>query len=87
MQGNQNITLDPGPASTLTIAGVIADQGGSGGAGVAGIIVSGGGTVQLDAVNTYTGTMGIGGGTTLEIGASGSATGSIAYFPAPAPSS
>jgi hypothetical protein len=81
IQGNQAVTLGVA-GQTLEIGGVIADQTGSGGtsgnAG-AGTLVVAGGTVKLDAVNTYTGGTQLEAGT-LEINAGGSAgSGAIAF--------
>jgi hypothetical protein len=59
LQGTQSQTLAPASGTTLTIAGVIADQSGNGGtggyAGAGGLIVDGAGTVDLTAANTFTG--------------------------------
>ena len=63
IQGTWTVSLAAGSGQTLTIDDVIADQGGSGGSG--GITVGGGGTVELDADNTYTGGTKITGGATL----------------------
>ena len=69
LQGNETLTLGgPTAGATITIAGVIADETGSGGtgsnAGAGSLIINQGqsGTVVLSAVNTYTG------GTALESG-------------------
>jgi hypothetical protein len=59
IQGTQSVTLAPGAGQTLTIAGVIADQSGSGGtganAGAGKLVMSGAGTLVLEAANTFTG--------------------------------
>ncbi len=78
------ITLAPTASTTLTIAGVIADQSGSGGggsnAGAGGLAVSGAGTVVLGAVNTYTGITALSGGGTLELQSGASAVNSTVAF-------
>ena len=63
IQGNQVVTLTPASAMTLTIAGVIADQTGSGSSGLGSLDINGAGVVDLTASNTYAG------GTTLSSGA------------------
>ena len=83
IQGNNTLTFAPRAGQTLTIAGVIADQTGSGGtginAGAGSLLVSGGDTVFLGTSNTYTGGTAVSGGTMLEIGVAGAAgTGAIA---------
>ncbi len=56
-------TLEPAAGQTLTIAGTVVDELGSGGSvGAGGLIINGPGTVDLSAPNTFTG------GTTLEAG-------------------
>ncbi len=62
IQGNTTVTLGAGQSAgqTTVISGVIADQSGNGGSGS--LLITGNGTVELDGVNTYTGT------TTLESG-------------------
>jgi autotransporter-associated beta strand protein len=59
LQGNETISLAPTAGTTETIAGVIADQTGSGGtgrnAGLGALVIAGGGTVDLAAVNTLKG--------------------------------
>jgi collagen type I/II/III/V/XI/XXIV/XXVII alpha len=82
LQGNQTITLAPGAGQTLTVDGVIADQTGSGfGAGAGGIAAgTGGGSIVFGAVDTYTGTTSLGGGTTLELESGASALASTLTF-------
>jgi hypothetical protein len=79
IQGTQSVTFAPGSGQTLTIAGVIADQTGSGGtgsnAGTGSVIMSGAGTLTLTAANTFTGATTIESGT-VQLGNAGS-TGSI----------
>ena len=59
IQGTQSVTLAPASGQTLTVAGVIADQTGSGGtgtlAGAGTLVFAGAGTVDLNATNTYSG--------------------------------
>ncbi|HTW71161.1 MAG TPA: Hint domain-containing protein [Acetobacteraceae bacterium] len=81
IQGNQQITFDPGAGQTLTISDVIADQSGSvpgasgtsadgtPNAGAGSVLIDGGGTVLLTADNTYIGGTTIEAGATLSIGA------------------
>ncbi len=85
LQASESLTLDPAAGQTLTIAGVIADQTGSGGTGLnagAGSLVVGAigtGTVLLQAANTYFGGSTLASGT-LEIAAGGSAgSGAIGF--------
>ncbi len=82
-QGEDTLTLAPLANETLTIGGVIADQAGSapvdGGIGQqSGLIVEGPGTVQLSAVNTYTGPTTIAIGGTLALEGAGSIANSAA---------
>ena len=69
IQGNQTVTLAATSGKTLDVAGTIADQTGSlptaSSHGAGGLVVAGGGTVRLDAANTYTGGTTIEGGSTL----------------------
>jgi len=64
--GNQQVALMPGAGETLTVAGGIADQTGSGGTGadaaLGSLLVDGQGTVKLTAVSTFAG------GVTLQSG-------------------
>jgi hypothetical protein len=62
IQGNQGINFAPAVSTTLTIAGVIADQQSSGGSGRGHLTIDGSGTVDLTANNSYAG------GTTLTSG-------------------
>jgi hypothetical protein len=66
LQGNETITLEPPSGKTMTISAAIADQTGSSGtganAGAGGLILNGAGTLDLAAVNTFTG------GVTIEKG-------------------
>jgi hypothetical protein len=62
LQGYQTQTLAPTSGQTLTIAGVIADQGGSAHGGAGALDIAGAGTVVLAAVNSFVG------GTTLTSG-------------------
>ena len=64
-------TLDVATGTTLTYAGVVANNG----AVTGNLIKTGAGTLTLTGVNTYTGTTTINGGTVLANNASGSATG------------
>jgi autotransporter-associated beta strand protein len=67
LQGDETIALAPASGTVETISGVIADQTGSGGtganAGAGGLILNGAGTLDLAAVNTFTG------GVTIDKGA------------------
>jgi autotransporter-associated beta strand protein len=83
LQGNESITLAPGAGQTLTIAGVIADQSGSGGtganAGAGMLVMDGPGVLDLSATNTFTGGVTLEAGT-LELAAAGAAgTGAITF--------
>jgi hypothetical protein len=83
LQGNESITLAPGAGQTLTIAGVIADQSGSGGtganAGAGMLVMDGPGVLDLTATNTFTGGVTLEAGT-LELAAAGAAgTGAITF--------
>ena len=64
IQGTESITLAPATGQTLTVAGVVADQAGSGGTGTndttGTLVLDGAGTVVLAAGNTST--AGSGGG-------------------------
>ena len=84
MQGNQTVTVAPAAGQTLTISGVIADQNGSvvGSGGQAGLVVSGGGLVDLTAANTWTGGTILRGGT-LELAKSTSEGSGPIVFGAP----
>jgi len=70
IQGTNSLTLAPSAGGTETVAGVIADQAGTG--GVATLVVNGAGTLKLTAANTYTG------GTTLQAGTLEIASGAVA---------
>ncbi|UFZ08664.1 VCBS domain-containing protein [Bradyrhizobium ontarionense] len=61
LQGNETLTFAPLSGATVTVADVIADQGGNGGRGA--VDIKGAGIVEFDAANTYSG------GTTIEAGA------------------
>ena len=67
LQGGGTLTFQPGAGQTQTIADVIADQTGSGGtganAGSYSVVLSGAGTLILNAVNTYSGTTTVSAGT------------------------
>jgi autotransporter-associated beta strand protein len=83
LQGNETITLALPSGTTETISGVIADQTGSGGtganAGAGGLILNGAGTLDLAAVNTFTGGVTIKQGE-LELATSAAAgTGNITF--------
>jgi hypothetical protein len=83
LQGNETITLDAPANTALTVAGVIADQTGSGGAGatagVGKIVIGAGGTVQLSAKNTFVGGIAIAGGTLDLAHTSAAGTGAISF--------
>jgi hypothetical protein len=73
----QTVDLLATPGTTATIAGVIADQSGSGAPGT--LAIGGGGTVALSAANTYAGGTTVTDGTTLLLGtATGLGVGTIA---------
>jgi len=82
--GNTTLVLGSAPGQAATVIGeTIADETGSGDAsgatGAGTVEAMGGGTVQLQAVNSYTGGTAVASGTTLELGVAGAAgTGSIA---------
>ena len=78
IQGTQTVTFAPAATKTLTISDVITDQSANTGTGHGTVTVDGGGTVVLQANNTYTGGTNIRGGTRLELtatGVAGSSTG------------
>ena len=89
LQGNENINFAPVQGTTVTIADVIADEFGSGGGGVGytgkgTLTLNGAGTLELGAVNSFSGGVTIDSGT-LEIGADGSAgSGAITFSSASA---
>ncbi|MET4799716.1 VCBS repeat-containing protein [Bradyrhizobium sp. LB11.1] len=70
LQGNETLTFAPASGATMTVADVIADQGGDGGRGA--VDIKGTGIVELDAANTYSGGTTIEAGATLQLGATGS---------------
>ncbi|MVT75951.1 adhesin, partial [Bradyrhizobium cajani] len=70
LQGNETLTFAPASGATVTVADVIADQGGNGGRGA--VDIKGTGIVELDAANTYSGGTTIEAGATLQLGAAGS---------------
>jgi hypothetical protein len=73
----QTVDLLATPGTTATIAGVIADQSGSGAPGT--LAIGGGGTLALSAANTYAGGTTVTDGTTLLLGtATGLGVGTIA---------
>ncbi|MBR0778071.1 VCBS domain-containing protein [Bradyrhizobium diazoefficiens] len=79
LQGNQTLTFAPTLGATVTVADVIADQGGNGGRGA--VDVKGAGIVEFDAVNTYSGGTTIEAGATLTLGAGGTmGTGTITNY-------
>ncbi len=89
IQGNQSVTLEPGSGQTLTIAGTIADQTGSGGtggnAGAGALVLDGasGSDVVLSAANTFSGGILINSGT-VEIASGGTlGTGTIHFGTSP----
>jgi autotransporter passenger strand-loop-strand repeat protein/autotransporter-associated beta strand protein len=56
IQGTRSVTLDPATGFFVEITSTISDEVGDGtGTGVGSLIVNGGGTVELDGANTYTG--------------------------------
>jgi VCBS repeat-containing protein len=74
IQGNQTITLSTASGETLTIADVIADEGGyhdNGTQGWGAVHIKGTGIVEFDAANTYVGGTMIDAGATLLLGAGG----------------
>ena len=83
LQGDETQTFEAAAGQTLTVDSDIADQTGSGGtgsnAGVAGIFITGAGTVTLQGDNTFTGGITLNSGT-LELGEEDSAgSGAIAF--------
>ena len=61
-RNGRNLTLDAASGKTIKLSGVIADGGGGAGSGIA---VTGAGTVNFDAANTFTSGIGIDSGTVL----------------------
>ena len=79
IDGDTTVTLAAPTGAALTISNVIADEKGSGGVGKGTLSIGTGGTVDLDATNTFTGGITIKGGT-LELSAPGAAgTGQITF--------
>ena len=77
IRGAQAVTLAPGIGQALTFTDAIADQSGSGGtganAGAGTLVIAGGGQVNLDAADSYTGGTSIEAGAILALGAAGAA--------------
>jgi collagen type I alpha len=79
IQGNNTVTLGTPSGTTLTISNVIADEQGSGGVGQGTLSIVAGGTVDLDATNTFTGGITLA-DATLDLTASGAAgSGTITF--------
>ncbi len=72
IDGDTTVSLAAPTGTTVTIGNVIADEQGSGGIGKGTLSIGAGGTVDLDATNTFTGGITIKGGT-LELSAPGAA--------------
>lgn len=68
IDGDTIVSLAAPTGTTLTISNVIADEQGSGGIGPGKLSIGAGGTVDLDATNTFTGGITTKGGT-LELSA------------------
>ena len=83
IDGNTTITLATPTATTLTISNVITDEQANGGIGKGTLSIGAGGTVDLDATNTFTGGITITGGV-LELSAVGAAGSGLITFDAPA---
>ena len=72
IDGDTTVSLAAPTGTTVTISNVIADEQGSGGIGKGTLSIGAGGTVDLDATNTFAGGITIKGGT-LELSAPGAA--------------
>jgi len=72
IQGDNSITLATPSAGLLQINDVITDEKGSGGTGSGSLVIGAGGTVDLAAINTFTGGITVKGGT-LDLSAIGAA--------------
>ena len=83
LQGIETITLVAPDAMTLAVAGVIADQTGSGGtgtqAGAGRIVIGAGGTVEFAAKNTFVGGVAIDGGTLFLAHTGAAGAGAISF--------
>jgi hypothetical protein len=79
IQGTQSVTLGAPAGQTLTLAGVIADQTGSGGSGLGSLVINGAGTVALSAVNTYAGGTTLDSGTLALLGPAAAGSGTITF--------
>ena len=83
LQGNETINLAPASGTVETISGVVADQTGSGGTGSAAgagrLALSGAGTLDLTAANTFTGGVTIKSGVLELANASAAGNGEIQF--------
>jgi autotransporter-associated beta strand protein len=83
LQGTETIALAPAASTITTIAGVIADQTGSGGtggnAGSGALLINGAGTVDLAATNTFVGGLTLTSGTLVLSAAGAAGTGAITF--------
>ena len=82
IDGNTTITLATPASTTLTISNVITDEQANGGIGKGVLSIGSGGTVDLNATNTFTGGITITGGV-LELSAPGAAGSGQITFDAP----
>ena len=83
LQGNESITFAPTTGTTTTVSGVIADQTGSGAGwnwlGSGSLVMSGLGTLNLAAANTFTGGLTINSGTVSLTNANAAGSGAITF--------
>jgi hypothetical protein len=79
IEGNQSVTLAAPLGQITTLAGNITDESDNGGSGSGSLVIDGGGTVALTAVNTYAGSTTLNQATTLQIfGTATAGSGTIA---------